>query len=65
MSDINVMPNPSKDRFTLEYQLANPSVITIDIVNLLGEKIKQFKEDAMPGKHSIQLNDLQKRHLFP
>ena len=64
LSDINLMPNPSKDRFTLEYQLANPSTITVNIVNLLGEKIKQFKEDALPGKHSMQLIDLQKGTYF-
>ena len=41
---LQIYPNPSSGKTTLEFSLANPSPVSIDIYNLLGEKIMNISE---------------------
>lgn len=57
--DLKIYPNPSNENFNLEYQLVNQSEVTIDVLNILGEKIKTVSEGAqLSGKHIFELNEL-------
>lgn len=56
---LNVSPNPSKNNFNLEYQLMNPSQVKIEILSILGEKIKQVtNETQLSGKHIFELSGI-------
>lgn len=48
-------PNPFMDRTTLQFQLAKPGNVSVDIYNLNGVKVRTLtnKEMYMAGQHSI------------
>ncbi len=59
LNSFNIYPNPTKGNFNLEYQLVNPSEVTIEILNLVGEKIKQIADEfQLSGTHVFELNDM-------
>ncbi len=59
--EVNLTPNPSRDRFTLEYQLVNPSEIQITVYNMIGEEVRVFpSSEEISGKHVVELNNLDK-----
>jgi subtilisin-like proprotein convertase family protein len=56
---LSIYPNPSKNNFNLEYQLVNPSEVTVEVLNIVGEKIKQVADGMqLSGKHVFELNDI-------
>jgi subtilisin-like proprotein convertase family protein len=59
--EVNVNPNPSRDKFTLEYQLVNPSEVTVTVYNVIGEEVRIFpSENQLSGKHTVELDNLEK-----
>jgi PKD repeat protein/subtilisin-like proprotein convertase family protein len=59
--EVNLTPNPSKDKFNLEYQLVNPSEIEIIVYNMIGEEVRVFPSSLeISGKHMVELNNLEK-----
>jgi PKD repeat protein len=56
---LNISPNPSKDYFNLEYQLVNPSNVKIEILNVIGEKLRQVADEMqLAGKHVFDLRGI-------
>jgi hypothetical protein len=59
--EVNVQPNPSSDVFNIEYQLVNPSDVTVKVFNLIGEEVIVYpSEIKLAGKHTLELNSLSK-----
>lgn len=55
--NLSVFPNPVKNQATVTYSLKNVQEVTVDIVNILGEKIQTIalaKQTA--GNYSVQIN---------
>jgi PKD repeat protein len=63
--EVNVKPNPSSASFNLEYQLVNPSIVKVEIFNILG-KTEQVVEGQMElaGKHNVNLDGLSQGAYF-
>ncbi|MEP7265468.1 MAG: T9SS type A sorting domain-containing protein [Bacteroidota bacterium] len=59
--EVTVNPNPSRDKFNVEYQLVNPSEVTVTVYNVIGEEVKSFPtENQLSGKHVVELEGLSK-----
>lgn len=56
--NVNVFPNPFNGQFTIDYSLATPSKVNINIYNTFGQKIVALEENAQKdsGNHSILFN---------
>ncbi len=52
-SGISIYPNPAKDKTTLQFMLANESVLTLLISNSLGKVVYAAKQNYKKGAHSI------------
>ena len=56
-SQASVYPNPSYDNTTIDFSINKSSDVRIDIMNINGEVIRQFKRSFYPdGKHRINWN---------
>jgi len=57
--DFNVYPNPFTNNTTIEYSLNNSSVVSLEVFNLIGEKVKVFSldEKQVAGNHNYTFND--------
>ncbi|MEO8148166.1 MAG: T9SS type A sorting domain-containing protein [Bacteroidia bacterium] len=63
--DVNIYPNPSNEKFIVEYQLMHQSPIKAEILNVMGQSIKQVTDGMQqPGKHSFEINDLNAGSYF-
>jgi len=63
--DVNINPNPSNEKFIGNYQLMHPSTIKVEVLNVMGQIIKQVTHDILPaGKHSFEINDLKAGSYF-
>ncbi len=49
-------PNPSSGEFTLELDLKTNDKVTIEVYNLLGEKVLEQKVNGMTGKNKYQID---------
>jgi PKD repeat protein len=57
LSESLVYPNPISERFTVEFQLKEKMIISIDINNLEGKQIKHFfKERAKAGRNEFSFS---------
>ena len=55
--NLNILPNPVKNNATISYTLNQSKVLSIEIFNILGEKIQTLdQEKQLAGKHSAQLD---------
>lgn len=53
----SVFPNPASERFTVEFQLKERMIISIDIKNIEGKQIKHFfKERAKSGRNQFSFS---------
>jgi len=58
--NLEVYPNPAAKDFTVSYELAEPTAVTIGLFNVIGEKITEFDEGMrMAGKHEKKISSLQ------
>lgn len=65
LHDLNIYPNPSTNNFSLEYQLVNPSEVTIEVLSIIGEKIKQVTDGMqLSGKHVFELSGISSGTYF-
>jgi len=56
-NEINVYPNPITSNAQIELNLTEQSDITVDIYNLLGERVKQVYQGQMTsGSQKLQMN---------
>ncbi len=56
-NDLIIYPNPSKDYFSIEYEVQKSNIVTIELFkNSNGELLKQSKEFKIPGKYKIGWN---------
>ena len=56
-NSIQLFPNPVKDRATLNYTLDQQSVVSIDVYNIIGNKVKTIVPGIQnSGEHTIDLN---------
>ena len=56
---LQIFPNPATDNITIEFNLADDSFVTIDIVDQTGKIIAEpAKKRFMPGTHHIHWNAL-------
>ncbi|MBK9636440.1 MAG: hypothetical protein IPO63_00955 [Bacteroidetes bacterium] len=47
-------PNPYKDRTTIQYMLSNPSLVTLEISNEIGEVVKRFQQGLQKeGRYAV------------
>jgi hypothetical protein len=46
-------PNPAKDKVTFKFDLPKAGTVKIDVFNIAGEKVKEFKEHKNVGTGSI------------
>lgn len=55
---IVIYPNPTKNQFTVSYELDQKSLVDISIFDMNGKKIKQIidKQIQLKGKHNINVN---------
>lgn len=59
--EVNVNPNPSRDKFTLEYQMVNPSEVEVKVYNVVGAEVISYPtETKLAGKHVVELDGLTK-----
>ena len=60
-SIVSITPNPSKDFIKIEYELSNRTLLTVDIFDLRGSKVKHITKGEMSkGLHenSVDISDL-------
>ena len=56
INNINVFPNPFKDQLSVKFDLANNENITLEIITLHGQLIKQLpKGELIQGEHLITI----------
>ncbi len=52
IASISAYPNPAAENFSLSYSLNEPSLVTVDLLDLAGKKMKTiFTENQFPGSH--------------
>lgn len=52
IASISAYPNPAADNFSLSYSLNQPSLVTVDLLDLAGKKMKTiFTENHATGSH--------------
>ncbi|MBL6449620.1 starch-binding protein [Fulvivirga sp. 29W222] len=50
-------PNPFKKSTTIEYELPNSQYVSLSVINILGEKVKELIHDKVPGgRHQVILD---------
>lgn len=55
--ELNIFPNPVNDFTTLSFNLKNSASVKIDLINNIGQKIKEISSERLPiGKNQIKLN---------
>ena len=54
--NLSVFPNPATNQVTLSYQLANSSISTIELFDVLGNKISSLSLAKSAGKHQTIIN---------
>lgn len=53
-SEINIFPNPTSSKVTLDYLLSAESFVSIDLYNVMGEKVKAiFNNQQSIGNHNV------------
>ena len=54
---VNLYPNPFNPTLTIQYNLDSKQNVSIDIYNILGQKVKRLLSQEIPlGYHSINWN---------
>ena len=53
---LNIFPNPTKEKLTINYHLNKNEEITFEIVDLLGKKVKSFMIFNSSGNNTIDLD---------
>jgi hypothetical protein len=54
---LKVFPNPTSDRFTLEYRLEEAGAVSVAILNALGQPVKNVENlDRAAGTHSLAID---------
>ena len=54
---LNLFPNPAKDKVTLSYSLYEQSQVSIEVINVIGQKVKTITPVMQnSGEHSIDVN---------
>ena len=58
ISDFYLFPNPVKDQFNLEFQLANEDYVSIDIISIDGQLVKQITKGKLfgAGRQDIEIS---------
>lgn len=56
---VNVYPNPTSGTFTLQYSLLEDALVSINMINVLGQVIQEIdsKEVQLKGMYKIELNE--------
>jgi carboxypeptidase D len=49
-NSININPNPNSGNFTVEFEIKNTGDITLDVVNLIGQKVNSLTLRGVTGK---------------
>ncbi|MEI8226580.1 MAG: T9SS type A sorting domain-containing protein, partial [Bacteroidota bacterium] len=50
-------PNPAQNQTRITYELVNPSVITLEVIDILGKVVKSYVYSARPaGMNSVDLD---------
>lgn len=61
--NLNISPNPTTGSFYINYFIAQPANIIIDIYDVTGKIVKQFQpEQQLTGNQSMQITDADKLH---
>ena len=57
--DFSVYPNPFTRNTSIEYSLNNSSIVTLEVFNLIGEKVKvfSFDEKQAAGNHNYSFDN--------
>ena len=53
---LNIFPNPTKEKLTINYHLNKNEEVTFEIVDLLGKKVKSFVVFNSSGNNTIDLD---------
>jgi len=57
--NVGVAPNPAGSNFMVSWELLNPSMVDMEIFNLLGEKIQSYRKDqGFPGKNGMLVSGM-------
>jgi hypothetical protein len=52
VSDVTLFPNPSAEQFSLEFIMANPEVLTFEVIDITGRYARVLQERFVPqGRH--------------
>jgi hypothetical protein len=56
---MTVYPNPFSKNATIEYHIASTQEVSVEVFNLVGEKVQQFASEELQsaGKHSYTFNE--------
>jgi hypothetical protein len=55
--ELKLFPNPSKDKISVSYNLAQTTIVNIDIYDVFGKKIKTiYPSMQLSGPHTIDVN---------
>lgn len=59
VSDLIISPNPAIENFTVSFQLKAAANVQIEMLNILGERVKLITEgNQLAGEHRFNLKDL-------
>lgn len=57
MGEVNLFPNPAKDKIQLDYQLLNSGEVAVEVMNLLGQVVYSQNEGRKEaGDHSVTIS---------
>jgi hypothetical protein len=54
-TEIRVYPNPAKEKLGIRISVAENTVVSLQLLNLLGEPVKTEKVDLQQGEHSLEI----------
>lgn len=60
ISKVNILPNPFSDNIFVTFSLSEKTIIELKLVTINGRVIKYSVAQKEPGKHSIEISDLEK-----
>jgi len=52
---LNVYPNPVTDKFSVAYSLPQSGNVKLEIINILGEKVKEISTENQAGRHELSI----------
>jgi hypothetical protein len=56
ISSVRVYPNPGEGKFHFDFQISNPEIIRLEVLNMAGQLVSTTTQNLNPGPTSLEIN---------